>query len=162
MPSWLVRRWPWTRAEFQTGGIVEKECSRICITWTWSLLQRQWKMESELKVIYLWPNLTVEFNRISAKKWEIIYRAAGHKCNQIELCGAPPTFLRLMQSWLHNQIYQLLLVYLDDVIVFSRTFDEHLERLEKVLKSSRTKCKFFQRQVPFLGYVVIIIIGVYS
>ena len=49
------------------------------------------------------------------------------------LCGAAATFQRLMQSCLHDQIYQLLLVYLDDVIVFSKTFDEHLERLEKVL-----------------------------
>ena len=46
------------------------------------------------------------------------------------LCGAPATFQRLMQRCLHDQIYQLLLVYLDDVIIFSKTFEEHLERLD--------------------------------
>jgi transposase InsO family protein len=78
------------------------------------------------------------------------------------LCGAPATFQRLMQSCLHDQIYQLLLVYLDDVIVFSKTFDEHLERLDKVLtrlaqqglKIKREKCSFLRKEVSYLGYVV--------
>ena len=78
------------------------------------------------------------------------------------LCGAPATFQRLMQSCLHDQIYQLLLVYLDDVIVFSKTFEEHLERLDKVLtrlaqhglKIKREKCSFLQKAVSYLGYVV--------
>ena len=78
------------------------------------------------------------------------------------LCGAPATFQRLMQSCLHDQIHQLLLVYIDDVIVFSKTFEEHLERLEKVLsrlhqhglKIKPEKCKFLQPQVSYLGYVV--------
>ena len=63
---------------------------------------------------------------------------------------------------LHGQTYQLLLVYLDDVIVFSKTFDKHLERLDKVLtrlthhslKLKREKCSFLQKQVSYLGYVV--------
>ena len=78
------------------------------------------------------------------------------------LCGAPATFQRLMQSCLHDQIYQLLLVYLNDVIVFSKTFDEHLERLDKVLtrlaqqglKIKREKCSFLRKEVSYLGYVV--------
>ena len=78
------------------------------------------------------------------------------------LCGAPATFQRLMHSCLRDQIYQLLLVYLYDVIVFSKTFDEHLERLEKVLtnlaqqglKIKREKCSFLRREVSYLGYVV--------
>lgn len=49
------------------------------------------------------------------------------------LCGAPATFEHLMQSCLYDQVFQLLLVCLDDVIVFSETFEEHLERLDKVL-----------------------------
>ncbi len=78
------------------------------------------------------------------------------------LCGAPATFQRLMQSCLHDQIYQLLLVYLDDVIIFSKTFDEHLERLDKILtrlaqqglKIKREKCSFLRKEVSYLGYVV--------
>ena len=65
-------------------------------------------------------------------------------------------------SCLRDQIYQLLLVYLDNVIVFSKTFDEHLERLDKVLmrlaqqglKVKCEKCSFLRREVSYLGYVV--------
>uniref|UniRef100_A0AAR2LSD6 Gypsy retrotransposon integrase-like protein 1 n=1 Tax=Pygocentrus nattereri TaxID=42514 RepID=A0AAR2LSD6_PYGNA len=58
--------------------------------------------------------------------------------------------------------YQSVLLYLDDVIVFSATVEQHLERLEEVfsrlqkqsLKVKLSKCRFFQRQVGYLGHVV--------
>ena len=46
------------------------------------------------------------------------------------LTGAPPAFQCLMDLVLH---WTNCLVYLDDIIVFGRTFDEHLERLREVL-----------------------------
>ena len=53
-------------------------------------------------------------------------------------------------------------IYLDDVIVFGKTFDEHLNRLDEVLNRFRDaglklkpkKCEFFQKEVQFLGYMV--------
>ena len=76
------------------------------------------------------------------------------------LCNAPATFQRLMQSCLHDQIFQLLLVYMDDIIVFSSSFEAHLERLDKVLtrleehglKIKPSKCQFLRKQVTYLGY----------
>ena len=58
--------------------------------------------------------------------------------------------------------YITCLVYLDDIIIFGRTFEEQLSRLEEVfrriqsanLKLKPTKCSFFQRQVDFLGHVI--------
>jgi Reverse transcriptase (RNA-dependent DNA polymerase) len=58
--------------------------------------------------------------------------------------------------------YEICLVYLDDIILFSSTFEEHLYRLELVferlrnakLKLKPSKCSFMQRQVPFLGHIV--------
>ena len=54
------------------------------------------------------------------------------------------------------------LIYLDDIIVFSSTFEEPLERLQAVfsrlelhnLKLKATKCEFFKSQVVYLGHVV--------
>ena len=43
------------------------------------------------------------------------------------------TFNRLMQRCLNEMIFKILLVYLDDIIIFSETFDEHLQRLDRVL-----------------------------
>ena len=56
----------------------------------------------------------------------------------------------------------MCLVYLDDVIVFSRTLDEHLQRLAQVfarmraagLKLKPSKCHLLQNQVSYLGHVV--------
>jgi len=58
--------------------------------------------------------------------------------------------------------YITFLVYLDDIIIFGRTFEEQLNRLEEVfrriqsanLKLKPTNCSFFQRQVDFLGHVI--------
>ena len=58
--------------------------------------------------------------------------------------------------------WEICLAYLDDLIIFSRTFDQQLERLQKVfdslvqagLKLKPSKCAFFQKKVKFLGSVV--------
>lgn len=58
--------------------------------------------------------------------------------------------------------WRTLLIYLDDIICFGRTFKETLERLEEVLrrlqganlKLKPKKCTLFQKEVSFLGYRV--------
>ena len=78
------------------------------------------------------------------------------------LCNAPGAFQRLMEIVLSGLTYETVLVYLDDIIVFGRTFHEHLNRLEKVfyrireanLKISPSKCALFQTKLTFLGHVV--------
>lgn len=49
------------------------------------------------------------------------------------LCNAPSTFQRLMQRIFGDQQCQSLLLYLDDIVVFSSTIEEHLDRLGVVL-----------------------------
>ena len=78
------------------------------------------------------------------------------------LSGAPATFQRLMQSSMNDLVLRILLVYLDDVLVFSRDFKEHLKRLETVftrlrqigLKLNPEKCRFGARNVHYLGHVI--------
>ena len=78
------------------------------------------------------------------------------------LCNAPATFQRLMQSCLGNMVNDSLLIYLDDVVVFSPDFDSHLKHLEEVfrrlhehgLKLQPKKCHLFQRKVTYLGHVI--------
>ncbi|XP_038062329.1 uncharacterized protein LOC119732798 [Patiria miniata] len=79
------------------------------------------------------------------------------------LCNSPATFQRLMQRCLGDQALSSLLIYLDDIIVFSTTFDEHLKRLELVfsrlqqhgLKVKPAKCSFFKTEVNYLGHLVV-------
>lgn len=78
------------------------------------------------------------------------------------LTNAPPTFQRLMELVLRGLHWKVCLVYLDDVLVFSRTFSEHLNSLEEVfsrfrsagLKLKVNKCHFASSELSYLGHVV--------
>lgn len=78
------------------------------------------------------------------------------------LCNAPATFQRLMQQCLSRQLSESLLVYLDDIIIYSPDFSSHLQDLESVFeklwyhgsKLRLDKCKLLQQEVKFLGHIV--------
>ena len=78
------------------------------------------------------------------------------------LCNAPATFQRLMDKVLSNYIGKFLVVYLDDVTIYSNTFDEHVMHLKTVfktlrkakLKLNRDKCHFFLPSIKFLGHEI--------
>lgn len=78
------------------------------------------------------------------------------------LCSAPATFQRVMDTVLAGLKWQTCLVYLDDVVVFSSNFDEHLRRLEAVLRVIKAsgltlkpeKCRFAYEELLFLGHVI--------
>ena len=84
------------------------------------------------------------------------------KVMPLGLCNASATFQRLMDLMTSGLMLEIYLVYLDDIIVFSKELSDHLHRLRKVferlrvakLKLKPTNCKLLQRRVGFLGYVV--------
>ena len=79
------------------------------------------------------------------------------------LCNAPATFQRLMQNCLGELNLTYALIYLDDVVIFSRTEEEHLVRLRAVLtrfqehrlKLKPSKCQFFRTQIEYLRHTVL-------
>lgn len=95
----------------------------------------------------------------------------GRRCSQsVKGCGglrscslaSAVTFEQLMETVLRGLTYELCLMYLDNVIVISRTLQEHLINLQKVLqhfceahlKLNPEKCQFFQNKVQYLGHIV--------
>lgn len=78
------------------------------------------------------------------------------------ICGAPATFQRVMEKTVGDMNLLEVLVYLDDLIIFGRTLEEHEERLLKVLdrlqgeglKLSLDKCTFCQTSVSYVGHIV--------
>lgn len=78
------------------------------------------------------------------------------------LCNSPSTFQRVMEMIFGDLNLSQLVLYLDDILVFSRTFEEHLQRLDTVfqrlikhgLKLKGEKCRLFQSEVHHLGHVV--------
>ena len=78
------------------------------------------------------------------------------------LCNAPSTFQKLMERVLDGLQWQTVVIYLDDVIVFSKSIEDHMQHLEEVLKRFEQhnlklkprKCELLRTQVEFLGHVV--------
>ena len=78
------------------------------------------------------------------------------------LCNAPASFQRMMDTVLARFKWRTCLVYIDDVVVFSDTFTEHLLRLDEVLTAigdaglelQRKKCRFAADSTVYLGYHV--------
>ena len=76
------------------------------------------------------------------------------------LCNAPATFSRLMDCVLAGLHWETCFFYLDDIIVFATTWEEHLARLRQVferlrhakLKLGADKCTFAAREVSYLGH----------
>ena len=76
------------------------------------------------------------------------------------LCNAPGTFMQLMNETFKEWLNKGVVVFLDDIIVYSKTLEEHqrliravLTRLrEQRLFAKRSKCSLFQREVEFLGH----------
>lgn len=93
--------------------------------------------EDKAKTAFITPFGLFEYNRMP-----------------LGLCNAPASFARLMQACLNEQIFQILLVYKDEILIYSRTFEEHLERLEMVLTRLRKhglklkldKCNFLKTE----------------
>ena len=67
-------------------------------------------------------------------------------CMPLGLCNAPTTFQRLMQNTLGELNLTYCVIYLDDLIIFGHTEDEHL------LKLKPSKCSFFQLEIIYLAH----------
>lgn len=107
----------------------------------------------------------VELNESDKEKTAFQAGSLGfYECNRMPfgLCNAPATFQRLMEKCMGESNLKECLIYLDDVIIFSTDFEQHLQRLEAVfqqlkrhkLKLKPSKCEFLKTEVKYLGHIV--------
>ena len=80
------------------------------------------------------------------------------------LTNAPATFQRLIECCMGELNLKECLSFLDDILMYSDTFEDHTKRLDAVfsrlhhhgLKLKPSKCEFFKSRVTYLGHVVIV------
>ena len=78
------------------------------------------------------------------------------------LTNAPATFCTLMNKVLAPYLDRFVVVYLDDIVIYSKSLKEHVGHLREVFQTLRDnqlyvkkeKCSFAQEEVPFLGHIV--------
>jgi hypothetical protein len=79
-----------------------------------------------------------------------------------ELTNAPAYFMYLMNKVFMEYLYQFVVVFIDDILIFSKNEEEHDEHLRLVLQKLREhqlyaklrKCKFWLKEVSFLGHII--------
>jgi hypothetical protein len=99
-----------------------------------------------------WPK-TAFNTHIGSFEWKVM---------PFGLCNAPAMFQSLMHSVFGKALNKYVCVYLDDILVFSKTKEEHLQHLRMVfdtlrtngLRARREKCEFFKPELKFLGHIV--------
>jgi hypothetical protein len=78
------------------------------------------------------------------------------------LTNAPATFQRVMNDVFGQSVGDFVVVYLDDILIYSKSAEEHEAYLRKVLETLRRhkfyankkKCEFWKSEIPFLGHIV--------
>ena len=78
------------------------------------------------------------------------------------LTNAPAAFMDLMHRVFRSYLDQFVIVFIDDILIYSRTPEEHERHLMIVLQTLRehklyakmSKCEFWMKEVKFLGHVV--------
>lgn len=78
------------------------------------------------------------------------------------LTNAPSTFQAMMNSIFKDYMRKFVLIFFDDILIYSRSLEEHLVHLEKVfcrlaenqLKIKESKCQFASQKIGYLGHVI--------
>ncbi len=78
------------------------------------------------------------------------------------LCNVPSMFTTFMNSIFHEKLNKLVFIYIDDILVYSKTTKEHAKHLECVmnkfpenkLSTNRVKNEFAWEEVDFLGHIL--------
>lgn len=78
------------------------------------------------------------------------------------LINAPATFMKAMNSMFVEYLNEFIILYLDDILIYSRSRDEHWAHLKLVFRKLKqngfvvkeSKCEVFQTSINFLGYII--------
>jgi hypothetical protein len=90
------------------------------------------------------------------------YRLCEYTVMPFGLTNAPTYFMYLMNKVFMEYLDKFIVVFIDDIVVYSKNEEEHTEHLHMVLQKLRehqlyaklSKCEFWLKQVLFLGHII--------
>lgn len=106
--------------------------------------------------------IAMDSNDVEKTAFRTRYGHYQFKVMPFGLTNAPATFMSLMNQVFYDYVDDFIIIYLDDILVYSRNDQQHLAHLEKVLQRLQnhqlyvkmSKCAFFLSSIQFLGHVV--------
>ncbi|CAA7021052.1 unnamed protein product [Microthlaspi erraticum] len=114
-------------------------------------------------------DLASGYHQIPIKYQDVMKTAFNTRYGQYEfvvmpfgLTNAPAAFMRLMNEVFHDYLDNFVIIFIDDILIYSKTKEEHQQHLKKVLERLRdqklyanfSKCRFWKREIGFLGHRV--------
>ena len=118
------------------------------------LTSQHWTF-GQVTTTYHWINLQYQKTAFNSpfRKYEYVKVPFG-------LAQAPAYFQELMTGILKD--FNFTIAYLDDIIIFSKTPQEHLSHIRKVFKKlksanlsmKKSKCNFFSKEIQYLGHIL--------
>ena len=149
-------------SESWTSRPLKDAYSLPCIDETLDSLQgSQWFSSLNLKSGYWQVEMDEESKPLTAFTLGLL---GFYECKRMPfgLTNTPATFQQLMEACLGDLNLHWCIIYLDDIVIFSKDLISHLERLEAVfqklekagLKLKPSKCELFQWQIAYLGHMI--------
>ena len=108
-------------------------------------------------------------NQVKIKEEDIMKTTFGTRYNNYEyvvvpfgLTNSPTTFMCLMNGIFRKYLYKFVIVFLDDILIYSKSEEEHEEHMRLVLQVLReyqhyvklSKCSFYHMQIHYLGHII--------
>ena len=101
----------------------------------------------------------------SSEKWNTVLTTRSKMRSRVILqgdCNTPGTMMEAMLDIFKDMAYQCLVIYIDNIIIYSKTYEEHVRDLKKVLQRveeqkfylKESKCQFFTRKLDILGLIL--------
>ncbi|GBG72935.1 hypothetical protein CBR_g12657 [Chara braunii] len=120
------------------------------------------KYFSKLDLKSGYPQISIQPNNRYKTAFKMRYGHFEWVVMPFGLTNAPATFKAAMTNEFRAMLDRFVLVYLDDILVYSRTLEDHLGHLRRVLetlrrakyKANRDKCEFVRQELEYLGHFV--------
>src|SRR3954447_21463224 len=120
------------------------------------------KVFTKIDLCWGYNQVRIHHDDIEKTAFRTRYGHYQYKVMPFRLTNAPATFQALVQDVLRPLLDKCVIVYIDDILIYSQDEQEHAEHLRQVLHLLRqhqlygkiSKCEFFKKSVEYLGHII--------